>query len=265
MRHWKSACSVGLAFLLSLALASPALAQAKGGNKKSGKKKSQATKSEETVKYDLQALAKLGKEVKGFPGFYEISYKARDGKKKRLVSMKAWIKVEPDTVLLRDAAVKVGVFAEGDPLKIFTKPLETEQSGRGGVGGGRFRVMRATRVVIGGKDVSVNEGFLDPRDEDFIWCDVTVEKAGAAMSVTWSGSPYKLSMDRRSVVLKRVEGELKRDFRPGYMIIVQANTTDRKPLNQKKELPAFKVVRVYVIDQKSLGWYGAFFPFLMQN
>ncbi len=256
MRYWKIALSVGMISLFPLIFSSPALAQAKKGKK--GKREAKEMEAEKG-KYDLEGLAILGKDIKESPGFYEMSYVVQEGRKK--VKKSAWLKVDSSTTLFRDVAVPVSAFQEGEELKIFTKPLETDQGGRGGYGG-KFRVMRATRVMIGGKEVRVNEAFADPKDEEFIWCNVTVEKSGAAMTVLWESSSYKLSMDKRPAVLKRLEGDLKRDFRRNARLVVRANKTDVKPADQKKELDSFQAVQVFILEPKALNWYGAIFPFL---
>ena len=147
----------------------------KAGEKKTGRKA--AGREEKAIVYDLRVKGVLGAPAKGGGAFYELRYDEPEGKK--MVRKKVWIRIDSGTQIRRDRTAAVTEFKEGDLLHVFAKPVERESGGRGGISGGKdFRLLQASRVVIGGKDVSVNGSYGDPKDKGFQWCSVKVDKAG---------------------------------------------------------------------------------------
>jgi len=253
---------------LSAFLASPLYPQAgknekkAGGEKKEAGKKSEKPQKKEKVKaesYDLNTQGVLGAPAKGGGDFYEFTYTVLDGKKRS--SKKAWIKIDSETTVLKDRKALVSEFKEGDPLMIFGKPVERESGGPGGyVGGGKnFRVIQASRVILAGKSLTVNDAYADPRDKTFTWCESKVEKAGAAMTVTYNDGSYKLSLDQGAAIFLRGDGDLKRDVKKGAKLVVQGNTVSEKP-DGEEERPTFKVVQAIVMEPSLLRWYDALLP-----
>jgi len=270
MRSWKLALLAGCVALFAALPALDLVAQSKDEKKGSDRGKKQEGSPEKKPRsadkpakapgrqYDLSTRGVLGAQPKSGGEFYELSYQIVEGKK--AVKKKAWVKIDAETVLLRDRAAGVAEFKEGESLMIFGKPVERESAGPGGISAGKnFRLIQASRVIIGGKGVSVNEKYADPKDKDFDWCEATVEKAGPAMTVTYEGASYKLDIDRKgSAILIRGDGDLKRDVKRGAQVVVSASALSEGPGGEEKdERPAYKAEQVIIIEPRLLRWYEA--------
>jgi hypothetical protein len=255
MQLWKKLLLV----VAVVALAGPAglLAQSKNDKKATPKKTEKpAPKKPEEKKetFELSTQGVLGAPAKGGGDFYEFSYASNVGKKG---AKKVWIKIDSGTALLHDRSVGMEAFKEGEPLYIFGKPHESDSKGAGGaIQGKGYKVIQAARVVIGGKNASVNSSYSDPKDQKFQWCEATVEKAGPSPSVLYDSSPWKLTLDRGAAVFQRSDGDLKRDVRKGARAVVMANGISEKPAGDE-DRPAFKAERVIVMEPRLLRWYEA--------
>jgi hypothetical protein len=143
---------------------------------------------------------------------------------------------------------------------IFGKPVEREAGSPGQYAAGKsFRVLQASRVVIGGKNVTVNDAYSDPKDKGFEWCETKVEKPGPAMTVLYSEAPYKLSLDKGAGIFVRGDGDAKRDLKKGAKVIVLANAVSEKP-DGEEERPVYKAERAIFMEGRLLRWYEALLP-----
>lgn len=269
MRSWKVTVAVLLTSVMFLGSGTPLLAQAA---KKSSEKKSEETdkKSEEkktkkktkeapskSESYDLQVQGKFGGPAKGSGDFYDFSFTSTEGKKKS--NKKVWLKIDSGTTLLCDKAVGVAEFKEGESLMIFGKPMDFESGGKGYSSGKEFRI-QAARIIIGGKAVTVNDDYKDAKDKGFQWCEGSVEKAGQAITVQYQGASNRVSIDKGAAILKRGDGDLKKDLRKGALILVKASKISEEPEGEKEKREAYRAGEVLIIAQASLGWYDALFP-----
>lgn len=232
---------------------------AEKGGAKGEKKGRREEKKQELKTYDLATQGVLGAPAKGGGDFYELTYTVTEGKKAS--KKKAWVKIDSQSQLRRDRLANVAEFKEGEGLHVFGLLVVREQGGKTyGGAGPPMRLLQASRVVIGGKDVSVNSGYKDPKDKKYAWHAVTVEKPGAGITVLSEGDSYKLSLDKPSTVIMREEGVLKRDVRRGAKIYFEGNAVSEKPAGEEEERPAFHAEQVLVIETRAGDWYKALLP-----
>jgi hypothetical protein len=251
---------------LPVFLASPLYPQAGKNEKKDAgkkaekpeKKSGEGRKKAEPESYDLNTQGVVGAPAKSGGDFYDFTYSVLEGKKR--ANKKAWIKIDSSTTIIKDRMAQLSEFKEGDSLMIFGKPVEREAPSTGGIATGKpLRVIQASRVVLGGKSLTVNEAYADPRDKAFAWCDAKVEKAGAAVTVNYSNASYKLALDQQPAIFLRGDGDLKRDVKKGAKLIAQGNTVSEKP-DGEEERPTFKIVQAIVMEPRLLRWYDALLP-----
>ena len=254
--------------LLILALpfltAAPAFAQAKSKKDAAGEKKSEGKKQDpkkaEKKKgptYELNTQGTLGAPAKGSPDVYEFTYTESDGKKP--VKKQAWVKIDASTKLLRDRQADLKEFKEGEALMVFGKPVARDSGGKGYVGGKTY-LMQASRVVLGGKELSVNDAYKDAKDDKFQWCEATIEKPGQAVTLSYSGASYKLTLDKGAGVFMRSDGEVKRDIKKGAHLVVKGNSVAEKVEGDDKGLTVFQAAEVIAMEPRLLQWYGALLP-----
>ena len=199
---------------------------------------------------DLSATGKLGSNPRGKKEYFEFSY-SEIGEKGKPVKKKIWLKVESGTHLYRDVRATLANFKEGEELRIFGKPVERRGYGK------RLRLIQATRIIIGGEEVEVNESFADPKDKDFKWVTGTVAQTGKALKVNYSGGEYKVTLERRAAIIKRLPGEQKRDVKKNAMVIITANETEEASPDEKKDYPVYKAETLIVMEKRFLGSYSA--------
>jgi hypothetical protein len=264
MRFSKIVVLGGFVATLPLVFITPALAQEskKGAAKKAPEKtekkpEKKAKKSDEPKEsFDLDVRGTLGAPAKS-GDFYEFQYVVMENRKP--VKKKAWLKVDSGTSALADRSVGVESLKEGDPLKIFAKPMEMESGGKGITTGKTYR-LQAARVAIAGKKIRVNEAYGDPKDKKFIWCDASVEKAGKAITVNYEGGSYAVSTDKGFALINRGDADVKKDVHKGSEVLVQATAIDEKPEGEKEDHPAFHAAQIIVMEKRALQWYEALIP-----
>ncbi len=234
----------------------------KGEAKDEGKDKEKEKKPKaKTESYDLEVLGTLGALAKGSADLYEFTYTAPAEGKKKGATKKAWLKLDSGSKIFVDRPVPLTEFKEADSLTIFCKPFDSEQNNRGGPSGGTFRALQDARIILGGKDQTVNEEFADAKDKNFKWCDATVETPGAAMTVPYGGQSYKVTPNKSAAVLRRDEADLKKDVRKGLRIFVLASTIDEKPTGEKESRDSFHAVKAFAFHPSALSaWGGALIP-----
>jgi hypothetical protein len=260
MRLVKFLSAAGLAFSVVFLVAGPVQAQAakKGAKKSAAAKKEndgEETKKKKRESADLEVQGTIGALAKGSTDIYDFTYIDTEGKKP--AKKKAWLKIDSSSTLLADRALPdMSTFKENDAIMIFAKPFELETGGRGGGPSGKDRRLQAARVVIGGKKVEVNEEYKDPKDDKFVWCEATIEKAGPSPNVNYSGASYKATLDKGAAVIKRDDGDPKKDLRRNARIYVQASKGDEKPAGEKEDRPVFKASQVLVMAPSCLQWYA---------
>ncbi len=255
---------ISAAFFAAIAVSAPVLVDAQAGKKenkeekkdeKKGEKKSKKQSKKVETTYDLDTLGVLGAPAKSSPDFYEFTYSVVDGKKKS--SKKAWIKIDGECQLLRDRVAALTEFKEGDAIHVFTKPVARE-AGAGAVGAKVYH-LQASRVVIGGKEISVNDAYSDPKDKEFQWCEGKVEKPGQSLTVSYEDASYKLTLEKGAGILMREDGDMKRDVRKGNRILVKGSAISEKPEGED-ERPVFKGVKVLVVERRLNHLYEALIP-----
>ncbi len=253
--------SAGLATALC---ASPALAaDGKKGGKKSSEKQAPKEasgdegaapkKTKERAAVDLETITALGSLAKGTTDTFEISFKKTEGKKS--VVKKAWLKVDAGASLLIDRVVDLSAFKEGDPIKVFAKPRESEGPSPPGMSG-RTRILQSGKIAIGGKDVEVNDSYKDPKDDKFLWCDVMMEKG---KNVAYENGSWMLTLDKGAPVLKRDTADLKKDIKRGVKIALQASETEDKVEGDKDGKTVYKASKIIVLDARCNMYMGPIF------
>jgi hypothetical protein len=262
----RSSISIGLIALFGFAVAAPAADQngKKAGGEKAAAKKgaddgeAPKKKKKAAPAVDLNAKGTIGALAKGSTDIYEFTYMGKDKDGKKPKQVKGWLKIDSGTVLLADRMVALDAFKEGEELKTFAKPFETTGAAPGGVTG-KYQSLNAARVVIGGKKVEVNEAYEDAKDKKFQWCDISIEKAGVKPTVTYGGNSYQISLDKGAAVIKREDGDAKKDLRKGAVVAVQASKSEEKPAGEKEDRPSFHASQLLVLE-KRCGHYDAILP-----
>ncbi len=243
-----------------LGVVDPLLVEAQAGKKekkeeKKGEKKAKKAAKKQEQTYEFDTLGVLGAPAKTSPDFYEFTYAVVEGKKK--ASKKAWIKIDGESRLLRDRLAALTEFKEGDTVHVFTKPVEREAGGPSV--GVKVYHMQASRVVIGGKEVTVNEAYNDPKDREFQWCEGKVEKAGQVLTVSYEDASYKLMLEKGAGILMREDGDMKRDVRKGNRVLVKGSAISEKPEGEE-ERPVFKTAKLLVVENRLSRLYDALIP-----
>jgi hypothetical protein len=261
-RNWSSAAGAVLSLILGAGLIigmAPGEAKKAGEKKSSEKQKSKKGDGDTKIQtYDLDTLGTLGGPAKGSVEFYELTYQGKDAKKKNVKKV-VWLKIDSGTKLLVDRMVGCESFKENDELKVFAKPRESQAGGKAGLDEVDRR-LQAARVVLGGKERTVNESFSDAKDKDFAWCDVSIEKPGGSPTVRYESASYKMTLDKGAAVLRRDDADMKKDIRKGARILVQGTEVAEKPTGEKEDRTAFQAVRIIVLDPRSSGWWAALMP-----
>jgi len=266
--------SIGWALLI-VSLGSPSyLPAAEKSEKKGGKKaapkeeaaggeegaeaKKEKKKKKSSEEADLTIQGILGAAAKGMPDLYEFTYLDTSGKKR--AKKKVWLKIDPSSASLVADRVfpDMSAFKEGDSLKVFAKPFETEGQGPQGYTG-KYRQLQAARIIIGGKKVEVNDEFKDAKDEKFKWCDVAITKPGPSPTVEFDAAEYRVNPDKGAAIVKREDADPKKDVKKGAMIWVKASSGDERPAVDKENRPSFKAIEVIVLNPRC-NWYSAILP-----
>ncbi len=105
--------------------------------------------------------------------------------------------------------------------------------------------------------MEVNESFADPKDKGFKWVTGTVAKAGKALKVNYSGGEYKVTLERRAAIIKRLPGKRTRDVKKNARVIITANETEEVSPDKKKDYPVYKAKTLIVMEKGFLGSYSA--------
>ena len=257
-----SACGVALSFLVgSLGV----LSQDQGRGQR---RRRDAAKDETSKPADLDGWGKLGSARKGEGGFYEFTLYRRNERGKVQTS-KLLLKVPETLSPFLDRRVRIEDLKEGEQVYVFGRPEKREAQygggrggggggGRGGGGAGRRGTdlqIKASRVVLSGKGLKVNEKYKDRRDARVKWCKGMLTRDGVkGLWMNYENANYRVALDARSPVLKRQQVE-KKFLRRGVYLQVEASTTAERPADEKKsdaKKECYVAEKLVILDSRSI-------------
>lgn len=207
----------------------------------------------------LDGWGRLGSPLRDSDDFHQLTFYTKDSKG-RTKSEKILVQIPEEREVHLDMAVRVEDIESGKPAYVLARKVERDVPRRrgGGIGGnrgGKDYQMQAARVVLVGDELAVNEKYTDPKDEAYRWYKGTVTQTTGGLAVQYDGHEYRVTMDTRAPILRRIKCDRKL-LKSGQYVHVAGTKTAPPPEAEEsastRDLKAFAIQRVVILDRRYL-------------
>jgi len=186
-------------------------------------------------------------------GFFELSYKEPvPGKRNKLRSAKAYVKVSDATQWYADLPANLAALEQDAKVFLYGEPVESEsvtESGQRVID----RQVRGTLAVFSGPALTLE---ASAQKEGARWIEATVSKAGPALEVSYEGQSYRVLTVRNCPVVLRKQLEKAPKKLKKALAEVSGKVTTERPEKAKAKLRSFAAERLVILHKRLKGAYG---------
>ena len=205
---------------------------------------------------DFREWGKLGKPLRGFKNYYEITLYRKVDRSGKVIREKALLKIPHSVLVYRDARIRMKDLKPKERLLVFGERSTVRAVAPGAAEASTDRQVLRPRVLLTGQieKAFIQRAYKDRFQPKHEWCDVAVVKTAGGLVVNHRKHDYRITIPKGVPILRRGPGARKELENKRFVRVFAREIVDRPKFKraQDERRECYGALMLVVLDPKSM-------------